>query len=115
MTRHTAMITKWAPTSHEDYDVLKGLDVFTRDGEQIGTFKSVYHPNADFETSRGRHYFLLEPGKMKDWFGGLDQTYIPEPAVSGFSDEGVFLTVTEDEIRNRTWDAPVDLKSYRMV
>ena len=98
-----------------DYDVLKGMDVFTRDGDKIGTFKSIYHPNLDFEQSLGRHYFLLDPGMMKDWFGGLDKTYIPETAIQGMSDNGVFLNLTEDQIKNRTWEAPVDLKSYRVV
>lgn len=115
MTRHTATLTRWNPASHEDYDVLKGMDVFTSDGEKVGTFTSIYHPNMDIEMARGRHYFLLEPGKMKDWFGGLDKTFIPEPAISGYTSEGVFLNFTEDEIKNRTWEAPVDLKSYRVM
>jgi|SRR5680860_1382958 len=115
MTRHTATMTKFVPTSHADYDVLKGMDVFTRDGEKVGSFATVLHPNMDFEMARGRHYFLLDPGMMKDWFGGLDETYIPEPAVAGLTDEGVFLNFSEHEIKNRTWEAPVDLKSYRRV
>jgi hypothetical protein len=115
MTRQTATLTRFAPTGHADYDVLKGMDVFTRDGDKIGTFKSIYHPNLDFEQSLGRHYFLLDPGMMKDWFGGLDKTYIPETAIQGMSDNGVFLNLTEDQIKNRTWEAPVDLKSYRVV
>jgi hypothetical protein len=116
MTRHTtATLTHWAPTTHEDVDSLNGLDVFTRDGENVGTFKAVFHPHADFEQSRGRHYFLLEPGLMKDWFGGLDETYIPESAIAGFTAEGVFLNLTEDEIKNQTWSEPADLGTYRRV
>jgi hypothetical protein len=115
MAKSTTMLTKWAPAGHMDYDVLKDRDVFTRDGEKVGTFKTVYHPNMSFEMSRGKHYFLLDPGLLKDWFGGLDQTYIPESAISGFNDQGVFLNYSEDEIKNLSWEAPADLGSYRVV
>jgi hypothetical protein len=115
MTNRTTTLTRFAPASHSDYDVLKDMDVFTSDGEKVGKITSIYHPNMDIEQARGRHYFLLDPGKMKDWFGGLDKTYLPETAIQGMSENGIFLNLTENEIKNRTWEAPVDLGSYRMV
>ena len=115
VTRRNVTLTNWAPSTHEDVDLVTGHDVFTRDGEKVGTFKAVYHPNTSFDMARGRHYFLLDPGLMKDWFGGLDETYIPETAIAGFTDDGVYLNLTEDQIKNQTWMAPADLGTYRRV
>ena len=39
-------------------------------GEKVGTVKRVYHPEGDINATRGRHFFLLDPGMMKEWFGG---------------------------------------------
>ena len=111
----TLNLTPFTPAGHQDYDALIGRDVFTRDGEKVGTLKTVFHPNLDFEQSRGRHYFLLEPGLMKDWFGGLDETYIPENAISGTTGEGVYLNLSEDEIKQQRWEKPATIGSYRRV
>lgn len=115
VTRDTMTLTSWAPTSHQDVDALIGRDVFTRDGEMVGTCKAVFHPNADFSMAHGRHYLLLDPGLLKDWFGGLDETYIPESAIAGYMDDGVYLNLMEDEIKVQTWEAPADLGTYRRV
>jgi hypothetical protein len=113
MTRYADTMTTWAPTSHEDVDRLDGRDVFAADGEKVGTVKAVYHPNTDFALARGKHYFLLDPGLLKSWFGGLDETYIPESAIAGYTGEGVYLNLTENQIKQHTWEAPADLASYR--
>jgi hypothetical protein len=114
MTTHTTTM-QWAPMGHADYDLLKGMEVHTRDGDKVGTVESIFHPNMDFEQAKGRHYFLLSPGKMKDWFGGLDETYIPETAIMGVNQEGIFLNLTEDDIKNHTWETPGDITAYRRV
>lgn len=115
MTTRNVTMTTWAPATHGDVDSLNGLDVFTRDGNKVGTFKAVFHPDQDFSIARGRHYFLLDPGLMKSWFGGLDETYIPESAIAGFTDEGVYLNLTEDQIQQQSWTMPADLGTYRRV
>jgi hypothetical protein len=108
-------LTQWAPMTHEDVDTLNGLDVFSAEGKKLGTIKAVYHPNLDFASARGRHYFLLDPGLLKDWFGGLDETYIPESAIAGYMEDGVYLNLTEEQIKNESWLAPADLTGYRRV
>jgi hypothetical protein len=115
VTRSTVTLTNWAPVTSQDVDALIGRDVFTRDGEKVGKFKAVFHPVGDFSVGRGRHYFLLDPSLMKDLFGGLDETYIPESAIAGYTDDGVYLSFTEDEIKTRTWTAPADLGTYRRM
>jgi len=52
--------------------------VFSADGEQVGSVSEVFHPNMDMPAARGRHYFLLDPGLIKDLFQGYDQVYLPE-------------------------------------
>jgi hypothetical protein len=113
--KDTITLTTWAPSTHEDVDALNGRDVFSREGTKLGTFKAVFHPNMDFSVARGRHYLLLEPSLMKDWFGGLDETYVPESAIAGYTADGVYLNLTEDEIKNRSWEAPADLSTYRRM
>ncbi|MGE3798692.1 MAG: PRC-barrel domain-containing protein [Thermomicrobiales bacterium] len=112
MTSHQTL-TKFTPMSHQDYDILTGLEVFSRDGKKIGKVKSVFHPQEDFQASVGRHYFLLEPGKLKDWFGGLDETYLPESAIAGISAEGLVLNLSEEQIKAQNWEKPAVVDSYR--
>ena len=59
--------------THADYDVLKGKDVFSANGEQVGSITEIFHPTTQMPAARGKHYFLLEPGLLKDWFGGVDK------------------------------------------
>jgi hypothetical protein len=51
-------MTRWAATTANDYDLLSGKDVFSADGEMVGTIKVIYHPMGDFPATRGHHYFL---------------------------------------------------------
>lgn len=113
MAKQQAILNKFAPVSHADYDVWKGSEVLTRDGEKVGKIASILHPDTDFESARGRHYFLLDPGLMRDWFGGLDETYLPETAIAGYTEEGVVLNLTKDQLKNESWVAPAGLEMYR--
>jgi hypothetical protein len=106
-------MTTWNPMTHQDYDDLKGREVFSLDGAKVGTIKSIFHPNMDMPEAKGKHYFLLDPGLLKHWFGGLDNTYLPESSISGVTSDGVFLTFTEDEIKNHTWEDPGTLGQFR--
>jgi hypothetical protein len=90
MTTNTVV---WNPLSHEDYGMMPGKDVFSRDGEKVGSIKEVRHPEAEFPTSRGQHYFLLDPGLFKDWFGGYDEVYLPETAVDRVNPDRVVLNL----------------------
>ena len=108
-------LTRFTPASHADYDALVGLDVMSNEGQKVGTVKKMFHPEGEFAQSVGRHYFLLEPGLLKDWFGGLDESYIPETAISGVTTDGLMLSLTEDEIKSGRWERPTVIDRYREV
>jgi hypothetical protein len=102
--------------THSDYDVLKGKDVFSADGEKVGSISQILHPNMDMPAARGRHFFLLDPGLMKDWFGGFNQVYLPESALDVVGSDRISLNLTADQIKQRgkQWTTePSDLASYR--
>src|SRR5262249_29602549 len=40
-------MTMWTPTTHADYDLLKGKDVHSAGGEEVGTITRVFHPAGD--------------------------------------------------------------------
>jgi hypothetical protein len=63
--------TTWNPMTHTDYDTLKDKEVLSANGESVGSITGVVHPNMDMPAARGRHFFLLDPGLLKDWFGGF--------------------------------------------
>lgn len=106
------MSTKtWKPRTHQDYDALKGRDVFTADDEQIGTVDEVLHPAND-STAPEQHYFLVKPG-MLDKLVGEDEMYVRADEVQFFSDDRVVLGTTKDRIEATDWSAPRDVKSFR--
>jgi hypothetical protein len=108
--------TTWNPTTHADYDALKGKDVFSADGEKVGSISQIMHPNMDMPAARGRHFFLLDPGLMKDWFGGFNQVYLPESTVSEVRPDRITLDLTAEQIKQRgsEWGMePTGLASYR--
>ena len=113
MVASNQTITRFVPADHQDYDALIGLTVFSREGEKLGKVKKMFHPKEDFQASVGRHYFLLEPGKLKDWFGGLDETYLPESAIAGTTVDGLMLNLSEDQIKAQRWEKPAVVGSYR--
>jgi hypothetical protein len=102
--------------THADYDMLKGTDVFSADGEKVGSISEILHPNMDMPAARGRHFFLLDPGLMKDWFGGFDQVYLPESTLDDVTSKQITLNLTADQIKQRgnEWTTePAGLASYR--
>ena len=110
----TARAARWAPRAAADYDLLTGKDVYSAEGDKVGTVKGVYHPAGDFAAGVGRHYFLLDPGVLRDWFGGYDEVYLPEAAIDLVTTERVDLGLTKDQIKGQDWTArPADLDTYR--
>jgi sporulation protein YlmC with PRC-barrel domain len=113
-----SVTTTWNPMTHTDYDALKGKDVFSANGEKVGSISQIFHPTMDMPAARGRHYFLLDPGLLKDWFGGFDQVYLPESAIESVSPDRVVLNLTSEQIKQRgtQWTTePTGLTSYRRV
>jgi uncharacterized protein (TIGR02271 family) len=110
----TARASRWTPATFADYDVLTGKDVHSAEGDKVGTIKGVYHPAGDFAAGVGRHYFLLDPGLLRDWFGGYDEVYLPEAAIDLVTTERVDLNLTKDQIKGQNWTIrPADLDTYR--
>ncbi|MFL5761946.1 MAG: PRC-barrel domain-containing protein [Thermomicrobiales bacterium] len=100
------MVTKtamWNPLSREDYGLIVGKDVYSRDGEKVGFVKEVWHPESEFPTSHGQHYFLMDPGLLKDWFGGFDKLYLPERVIDAVATDRVVLNLTKDQIKQAGW------------
>jgi uncharacterized protein (TIGR02271 family) len=109
-----AQTTRWTPTAATDYDLLAGKDVYSADGEKVGTIKGVYHPAGDFAAGLGRHYFLLDPGLMRDWFGGFDKVYLPESAIGMVTADRVDLNLTKDQVKGQNWTTePAGIDAYR--
>ena len=111
-------VTTWSPMTHTDYDALKGLDVFSADGEKVGSIGQILHPSTEMPAARGKHFFLLDPGMMKDWFGGFNQVYLPESTIDSVGSDRVTLSLSTDQIKQRgkEWTAePTGLKTYRRV
>jgi hypothetical protein len=102
--------------THADYDRLKGKTVVSATGEPVGSIRQIFHPDQAMPAARGRHYFLLNPGKLNDWFAGLDQVYLPESAVERVSADQVMLNLSSDQIKRQSkqWSKePRELASYR--
>src|SRR4051812_41547701 len=89
-------IRTWNPMTHADYDTLQGKDVFSIDGDKVGTIRQVFHPNADIAVAKGRHVFLLDPGMFREWFGGMSDVYLPEAAIESVDEAGVHIQYTKD-------------------
>jgi sporulation protein YlmC with PRC-barrel domain len=111
-------VATWIPTTHADYDTLKGKDVFSADGEKVGSIAEILHSDMEMPAARGRHLFLLDPGLMKDWFGGFNQVYLPESSIEAVGSDRVTLSLSAEQIKQRgqEWTAePTGLKQYRRV
>jgi Uncharacterized protein conserved in bacteria (DUF2171) len=96
--------------------VLTGKDVYSADGQKIGTIHTVLHPRQEMPQAKGRHYFLLDPTLIKDWFQGFDQVYLPESAIASVQADRVVLNLTADQIKQRSQDwtrQPVGIDQYR--
>jgi hypothetical protein len=92
----------WAPQTDEDYDALKGCDVFSSDGEQVGTVAAIFHPQATTPATGGRHYFAVKPGMLKSLFGA-DEVYIPETAIRTVTNGKVTLGVAKAALQGQNW------------
>jgi len=106
--------TLWNPMTIEDYGLMPGKEVYSRDGEKVGSIKEVWKPETDFPASRGQHYFLLDPGLLKEWFGGFDKVYLPESAVESVSPDQVVVNLTKEQIKQAGWtEMPAGWDRYR--
>ncbi len=108
--------TTWNPTTHEEYDMLTGFDVYSSDNEKLGAIKEVCHPAAAMPAARGGHYFRVEPGTLKKLFSDLDEVFISETIVREVrpDDNKVILSVPKDRIEHEDWGRPNDFDSYRL-
>jgi sporulation protein YlmC with PRC-barrel domain len=95
----------WLPSSHDDYDRLEGKEVYTRDGENVGSVKSVYHPDEDLPLVFGDHAILVDTRKHKKWFNDLDEVYLPETDVVGIGDDRIMLGFTAQHVKDKDWPA----------
>jgi len=114
--RVTTTTTTWAPTTHTAYDALQGRAVVSADGEQLGTIGTVFHPDLEMPAARGKHYFQVEPGLVKDWFGGMDKAYLPEAAIDAVSADQITLNLTAAQVKQRAKELgaePAGLAGYR--
>lgn len=105
------MSTTWTFTTHADYDVLKGMDVFTADDVKIGTVDEVLHP-ANNSMAPSKHYFLVKPG-MFDKLGGANELYVPATAVQLVGQDRVVLETTSDVVESVKWSAPRNVDTFR--
>ena len=108
--------TSWRPNSHDDYDTLKGLQVVSADGEQLGTIEAIFHPKQAVPEAYGGHYFLVTPGTLKRWFGQGNEVYVPESAIASVSTDAVRLADAKDQLAARDWDQqPANLQDFNRV
>jgi rRNA processing protein Gar1 len=99
------------PQTHEEYDAIKGRDVYSADNEKIGTIDQVLHP-ANESTSKDQHFFLVKPG-MVDKLSGQDEMYIPASVISMVSEDRVILETSTASIRDANWSKPRDMSMFR--
>jgi PRC-barrel domain len=106
--------TIWNPLTHEDYGLVPGKEVYSRDGEKVGSIKEVWHPEAEFPASRGQHYFLLDPGMLKTYFGDYEQVYLPESAIESVGPDRIVVNLTKDQLKSSGWTStPANWDRYR--
>ncbi len=106
--------TTWNPTTHQDYETLKGFEVFTSDNEKLGTIAEVCHPAQDMPMARGNHYFRVEPGTFKKLFTDADEVFVPERLflLVDPSNNKVILEVPKVQIEHTDWSQPNDYDSF---
>lgn len=110
--------TSWNPTTHDDYDLLKGREVVSADGETVGSIAQILHPHLSMPDARGHHYFLVDPGPLQDWLDGLDKTYLPETTLTVVGPERVVINLTAEQVKERSQEyprEPVEMNSFRRV
>ncbi len=107
--------TTWNPTTHTDYETLKGFDVYTSDDEKLGTIAEVCHPAIDMPAARGSHYFRVDPGTLKKLFTDADEVFVPERLVRMVTpdEQAVILDVTKSMITATDWSRPANFDTFR--
>ncbi len=107
--------TTWNPTTHTDYETLKGFAVYTSDNEKLGTIAEVCHPALDMPAARGQHYFRVDPGTLKKLFTDADEVFVPEQLVRKVdpADDKVILEVPKAEVKRTDWSRPANYETFR--
>jgi ribosomal 30S subunit maturation factor RimM len=108
-------MTTWFPTSHEDYEQLKGFEVFTSDDEKLGKIAEVYHPNEDMPQARGSHYFLVDPGALKKLFTDQGEVFVAESMIRRVDDKDdkIILEIPKSQVEKTNWGRPTNYATYR--
>ena len=109
------MSTTWNPTTHTDYETLKGFEVYTNDDEKLGTIAEVCHPAVEMPAARGQHYFRVEPGTLKKLFTDAEEVFVPERLVRmvNLNEDKVILEVPKNAVKKTDWSRPADYNSFR--
>jgi hypothetical protein len=107
--------TMWNPTTHQDYEQLKGFEVFTSDDEKLGKIDEVFHPPVEMPQARGRHYFKVDPGTLKKLFSDQDEVFVSESMIRRVdtADDRIVLEVPKSQIGKTNWSRPADYNTYR--
>lgn len=108
--------TSWQPTSHDDYETLKGFDVYTSDDEKLGTIKEVVHPTSTgMDAAIGGHYFRVEPGTLKKLFSDQDEVFVSETMIRDVrpEEDKVILSLRKESVQNTDWSRPVNTTTTR--
>lgn len=118
VTTTPSTVTAWTPTSHADYDRLKGQPVRSADAETLGTITAVLHPVAAMCEALGGHYVVITPARLQHqrWFGHGSAFYVPESAIAADTEDGVRLTYPTDQLAAQGWDQqPANLQNFHRV
>ncbi len=98
----TAATSAWSPPTHEDYERLADKDVYSSDGEKIGSIVSVFHPEGESAERVGNHCLAVMPGVLKNLLGA-DVAYVPETAIQNVDADRVVLNVPSDCLADQGW------------
>ncbi len=115
VTTATPTPTPWLPTTHAEYDRLKGQPVRSADAETLGTITTILHPEAAMCEALGGHYIVVKPGMLRQqsWFGRGTEFYVPESAIAADTEDGVRLTYPTDQLAAQGWDQqPANLQDF---
>lgn len=110
----SSAVTRWTPTVMVDCGHLPGKSVYCADDEKVGSIKEGFVPAGDFAAGRGHDSFLLDPGVVKEWFGGFSDVYLPESTIASAGDDRVTLTFIKSQSKTQGWRAkPANFDTYR--
>ncbi len=90
----------WTPPNHMGADRMLGLDVYSRDDEQIGMVDEVMHP-VDLSEDPHARYLLVKSNLQTGW-----DLYIPEEEVQSVADDRVILRATSEQVDSQDWTRP---------